>query len=137
MKGSSPHPRGTQTMLCTFGGVTGIIPASAGNTKLFDGFNYPAEGSSPHPRGTRSQEKQSGGRPGIIPASAGNTRIELNSCLIQKDHPRIRGEHLTGGDRHQRSSGSSPHPRGTQTFRNVADYIIRIIPASAGNTQDD
>ena len=92
-RGSSPHSRGTQTMLCTFGGVTGIIPASAGNTingnsKCTETRDHPrirgehrgsltpcgrAAGSSPHPRGTQIQFQFRISHPGIIPASAGNT----------------------------------------------------------------
>ena len=52
--------------------------------------------------------------PGIIPAYAGSTPDWRGSIQREKDHPRIRGEHLR--------------------FRRVVLELVRIIPAYAGST---
>ena len=99
IQGSSPHPRGTPAHASQKISFAGIIPASAGNTKLGDErskrqgdhprirgehllFPFlcpPCKGSSPHPRGTRSPAFWLFPSCRIIPASAGNTdRISLS-----------------------------------------------------------
>ena len=74
-------------------GVSGIIPAHAGNTARMyrpDGVQW---GSSPHMRGTLQGIDVSNWKNGIIPAHAGNTKIRQVSAAIQRDHPRTCGEH--------------------------------------------
>ena len=47
----------------------------------------------------------------------------------------MRGEHLTGRASISRNRGSSPHARGTQRGRDMGYFVIRLIPACAGNTR--
>ena len=93
-RGSSPRVRGTQTVTCPCSGVSGIIPACAGNTTLCwfvlglmrdhprvcgEHLTTPRQcgkstGSSPRVRGTHGRGRDLHRRPGIIPACAGNTQ---------------------------------------------------------------
>ena len=153
-QGSSPHPRGTPLCYTHSKQLSGIIPASAGNTasgKLrspppWDHPRIRGEhpdravrmvlilGSSPHPRGTQPPVAERACDAGIIPASAGNTQFELRILIFWWDHPRIRGEHWQFPQVFTSSIGSSPHPRGTRTSPFPPTVADRIIPASAGNT---
>ena len=79
----------------------------------FDGFLFEA-GSSPHARGALQ-----GFRPvrvglGIIPACAGSTIYLLKRTPIEKDHPRMRGEHHEAALPDRKLGGSSPHARGAR-----------------------
>ena len=153
-QGSSPHPRGTPLCYTHSKQLSGIIPASAGNTasgKLrspppWDHPRIRGEhpdravrmvlilGSSPHPRGTPIVYRGATEKPRIIPASAGNTFVsEAFKCLMG-DHPRIRGEHSVYDILFWFSRGSSPHPRGTPLSFSIVNDGDGIIPASAGNT---
>ena len=53
---------------------------------------------------------------------------------IPRDHPRIRGEHVSSLTVYVTFSGSSPHPRGTRFCCGIRRVLDGIIPASAGNT---
>ena len=153
-QGSSPHARGTRVHACASAGDAGIIPACAGNTFLFrldlivDG-DHPRmrgehlpdvmtvaikTGSSPHARGTPVRVRVQEPVGGIIPACAGNTRDEFTGVLIQRDHPRMRGEHFSMALLSMPRKGSSPHARGTHVEGDVGDAVSGIIPACAGNT---
>ena len=113
-KGSSPHTRGAPNGAESIAEKVGIIPAYAGSTSR---WTIPASavadhprirgehidinlantrnpGSSPHTRGARFRlpDVDPGWR--IIPAYAGSTVEPSEMLTAQKDHPRIRGEHL-------------------------------------------
>ena len=51
-----------------------------------------------------------------------------------KDHPRIRGEHLSCARRSSCGVGSSPHTRGAPAVAEASSRPARIIPAYAGST---
>ena len=91
-------------------------------------------GSSPHSRGTRMNNGRHCEPFGIIPAFAGNTHSCLFRRLLNRDHPRIRGEHRGWMRSRQTGRGSSPHSRGTRTILFVVETFKGIIPAFAGNT---
>ena len=132
----------------------GIIPAYAGNTMTVRRFiecarDHPRicgehygdsdfvaelEGSSPHMRGTPSNMPSHHHAVGIIPAYAGNTIQRPAGRMVERDHPRICGEHSPSVSRWLESLGSSPHMRGTPPDMLVDAYLIGIIPAYAGNT---
>ena len=131
-----------------------IIPAYAGSTRLRPpgrrpGRDHPRirgehssaspwrlsrRGSSPHTRGARHVQPPPvvGGR--IIPAYAGSTAPEAAGQDRQRDHPRIRGEHLAGLGRVIGGVGSSPHTRGARAVLGDVGPGDRIIPAYAGST---
>ena len=155
VRGSSPHTRGTQALsraTCRHRGDHprirgehdgagelrdedgGIIPAYAGNTKLYVKGSAKYEGSSPHTRGTRCRENSPAAcardhprirgehrhrrehhrcQDRIIPAYAGNTTARACTRWFARDHPRIRGEHSIPLRFAHCRRGSSPHTRGT------------------------
>ena len=71
----------------------------------------------------------------FIPAYAGNTAISWRVLISRPVHPRIRGEHHSGNQPRSRSSGSSPHTRGTHPVLGAPGAGNRFIPAYAGNTR--
>ena len=72
---------------------------------------------------------------GIIPAYAGSTRNWLFVFYPERDHPRIRGEHLCDPSVANLISGSSPHTRGAPPQRRDVTLQGWIIPAYAGSTE--
>ena len=71
----------------------------------------------------------------ITPAYAGNTFCFCAFSFQIQDHPRLRGEHLTGREMYIRQSGSPPPTRGTLFVVMMNNHHFRITPAYAGNTQ--
>ena len=69
-------------------------------------------GSSPHARGALLDGVTSADGLGIIPACAGSTRAGIYREVSVGDHPRMRGEHLSGKVNARLREGSSPHARG-------------------------
>ena len=92
------------------------------------------QGSSPRMRGTPQKILCVRFSGGIIPAYAGNTVHYLRQCCMNRDHPRVCGEHPCGGTRMTTAAGSSPRMRGTPTADTAAGALRGIIPAYAGNT---
>ena len=90
-------------------------------------------GSSPHARGTPSTSAASRSSFRFIPAYAGNARRPADAIADHPVHPRMRGERLSVAVRLNSSSGSSPHARGTLDGMGQAGFLIRFIPACAGN----
>ncbi len=91
-------------------------------------------GSSPHMRGTLYLLKAACAVLRFIPAHAGNTSRDLVTAAQMAVHPRTCGEHLTGPEKVQNSTGSSPHMRGTPESHAANVTLVRFIPAHAGNT---
>ena len=99
--GSSPRARGARRWFAVADTALGIIPACAGST--------------PHRRTSRVC------LPGIIPACAGSTRFH-GPAGRPRDHPRVRGEHLSCVNGPSRLGGSSPRARGARApGRRTAD----------------
>ena len=93
----------------------GIIPACAGSTILMTDYivihwDHPRmrgehcdpryhphyrQGSSPHARGARDTMKAAELTDGIIPACAGSTTCSRFCRMLERDHPRMRGEHFS------------------------------------------
>ena len=112
-------------------------------------------GSSPHARGALSAGQALVLSVGIIPACAGSTQQRLRLSPVERDHPRMRGEHLTwrstkleapGSSPHARGApplpartlpqrGSSPHARGARRRVVLGRAAEGIIPACAGSTR--
>ena len=130
--GSSPLSRGIRTGRGP-GRVGGrIIPALAGNTRLWllslgqgrdhprsrgeyhvsSGRGCPRKGSSPLSRGIRFPVTDSNSLKGIIPALAGNTSLSSTKDRLRPDHPRSRGEYSPPPSSATVDIGSSPLSRG-------------------------
>ncbi len=153
--GSSPRPRGARPGFPRDRLPRGIIPASAGSTtpasrRRLTSTDHPrvrgehssaifseltSIGSSPRPRGARLSSGRTEPCTGIIPASAGSTTYVLSRPGPTRDHPRVRGEHLTGRRAVWSEWGSSPRPRGARGADGRSPHFRRIIPASAGSTR--
>ena len=117
--------------------------------------DYPRWGSSPRTRGAHLLNRLAPHASGIIPAYAGST-VERNIAVpVDKDHPRVRGEHvlhtyvwMTRIMDHPRvrgehsitsyvldsSTGSSPRTRGARQGQGAVRLARGIIPAYAGST---
>ena len=135
--GSSPHARGAQRVAYLHDAVFGIIPACAGSTTArrwpsFSRWDHPRmrgehewehrtgmqlEGSSPHARGAPTSSASFRFASGIIPACAGSTFGKCGSWRQERDHPRMRGEHVMYPQIEVGSEGSSPHARGALVTR--------------------
>ena len=114
--GSADHPRIRGEHLVTIG--SSMLPS----------------GSSPHTRGARDLRRSRALLPGIIPAYAGSTAPEAAGQDRKRDHPRIRGEHVTPLPGETLACGSSPHTRGAPRQASRRRRQQRIIPAYAGST---
>ena len=102
-QGSPPHPRGIQINVPAAATISGITPASAGNTLKLQRIwmadqdhprirgeylvisldCYRLLGSPPHPRGIQRIHALLYTRNGITPASAGNTNCVFPSTVSQ------------------------------------------------------
>ena len=153
--GSPPHARGILANLPDSGSETGITPACAGNTirsRNTTGISrdhprmrgeYPSArafprntvGSPPHARGIRKAAETDRLAKGITPACAGNTLVWLIRTLINRDHPRMRGEYGSAESFGYSVQGSPPHARGILVFIFCIVRYHGITPACAGNTR--
>ena len=113
--GSSPHARGVPVLLDNPRRNLGIIPACAGSTNgqgcsscpdwdhpRMRGEHAPESdyvvvymGSSPHARGALEELQGLAHHAGIIPACAGSTCRTARAPSRRRDHPRMRGEHMS------------------------------------------
>ena len=152
--GSSPLSRGIRLRQGLPGPAGGIIPALAGNTTACQpGLGYPGDhprsrgeyqpglirglfggGSSPLSRGIPGRETCEWCLMRIIPALAGNTWRDVSNAPCWRDHPRSRGEYVTGFVTYIGGAGSSPLSRGIRHPPRRYARHQRIIPALAGNT---
>ena len=152
--GSSPLSRGIRSSPAPHHVTSRIIPALAGNTCYrhtaqllskdhprsrgeyvrWDCRFTNVEGSSPLSRGILVENIIPTLKHGIIPALAGNTGREHYPHSQTWDHPRSRGEYVSGQIGGDAFSGSSPLSRGILQPRNSILHSLGIIPALAGNT---
>ena len=72
---------------------------------------------------------------GIIPAYAGNTLKDTERYTVERDHPRVCGEHALIHHVEREGQGSSPRMRGTRIRARNRRQRMGIIPAYAGNTR--
>ena len=133
--GSSPHARGARLLRCKAFYPRRIIPACAGSTARIPRRVGGGLGSSPHARGAQLRWLPSSMVNGIIPACAGSTRRAVSYHLLQRDHPRMRGEHIRKVYTMDFEKGSSPHARGARVMSSSGAEPSRIIPACAGSTR--
>ena len=153
-EGSSPLTRGKRHNDRRHAPRRGLIPAHAGKTSTMCPASFPtrahprsrgenqrqwitqtiAAGSSPLTRGKPASANGRSRPPGLIPAHAGKTAVMEGDAVIDRAHPRSRGENdCCHGDVYA-GRGSSPLTRGK---RRIADASFRrsgLIPAHAGKT---
>ena len=154
MVGSPPPTRGTPTVLITDPVPIGITPAYAGNTacgsirlpllrdhprlrgehQFQGGLLLMVMGSPPPTRGTRWLCSWVMAMRRITPAYAGNTSVSDLSGHSDRDHPRLRGEHIRQMLLIYKLQGSPPPTRGTQYSCVYFNVGVGITPAYAGNT---
>ena len=83
--------------------------------------------------GNISRRKPNCGSRPVHPALAGNIRCQPHPQGQPPVHPRARGEHLEGRGSVHTPFGSSPRSRGTFCIPLNDPFVIRFIPALAGN----
>ena len=91
-------------------------------------------GSPPHARGRLTAIRPLLKCRRITPACAGKTGFFSASGPRAKDHPRMRGEDLSGGVGGAATAGSPPHARGRLIAPFGRQLPRRITPACAGKT---
>ena len=94
--------------------------------------NCCAKGSPPHTRGKAGRDIACLSPFGITPAYAGKSHTSTAQHSALADHPRIRGEKLTGEEKSGIMMGSPPHTRGKDFFFYLSCRLERITPAYAG-----
>ena len=155
--GSSPRVRGTA--LTPYVAATGIrfIPARAGNSAALTlgqmlravhpracGEQCEGEithardnGSSPRVRGTVQGPVPSVLNDRFIPARAGNSDRPVTQICPCTVHPRACGEQVREYCASYPTIGSSPRVRGTGRCTCRRAFLLRFIPARAGNSLGD
>ena len=93
-------------------------------------------GSSPRMRGALCDRGGCQEPPGIIPAYAGSTCYGVVELVLNRDHPRVCGEHEDARGHLAQGGGSSPRMRGAQHQDHRFPRREGIIPAYAGSTWD-
>ncbi len=96
----------------------------------------PAVGSSLQAQGTPTGHPLTVQPWRFIPAGAGNTRPEYCRYTLIAVHPCRRREHLVCVILYTASLGSSLQAQGTHHLVIEFRYLIRFIPAGAGNTEN-
>ncbi len=152
--GLSPLARGTLTRMDTSVSPRRFIPAGAGNSPRIDLLSYwlPVYprwrgellrflhhsklklGLSPLARGTRYMAVFCVTRCRFIPAGAGNSPGCNTAQTGPPVYPRWRGELPRGAPYSPAWRGLSPLARGTRRASSSPAWMIRFIPAGAGNS---
>ena len=96
-----------------------------------------AAGSSPRVRGKHEDRPDAGGTVRIIPACAGQTTGRPWPRPTPPDHPRVCGANCSSGFAGSSAAGSSPRVRGKRHAGHALPLGFRIIPACAGQTDND
>ncbi len=111
-------------------------PRACGANRPSAGRGWRRAGSSPRVRG-KLGFLVDGDFPGrIIPARAGQTSRCTLTVASRPDHPRACGANLSTSSNSNSSAGSSPRVRGKRPRARDRVDRRRIIPARAGQTQD-
>ena len=109
-------------------------PRLRGEHSSLTGHSEHMDGSSPPTRGALSRSTRVTAKGRIIPAYAGSTRRRRSGPGATRDHPRLRGEHVTGKGTIYQANRSAPPTRGAPRRASVEHACSRIIPAYAGST---
>ena len=93
------------------------------------------QGLSPRVRGNRSQTHTMSAMAGSIPACAGEPFPDTHYVCYGWVYPRVCGGTTTGNARKPRRWGLSPRVRGNRLVWDRLVYLLRSIPACAGEPQ--
>ena len=129
-----PAPAGNRTPQHPRNNAPTVHPRACGEQITTMLSRRPPNGSSPRLRGT---VRYSGIRrlcPRFIPAPAGNRSSPAESHLTYPVHPRACGEQPQTLTAVPTSTGSSPRLRGTVGAGHDFQFVLRFIPAPAGNS---
>ena len=153
-EGPSPRARGIHLLPSARPGRARSIPASAGNPRR----RWPAgrtsavhprergesragsaahgntHGPSPRARGIRYRQPRPRAWFGSIPASAGNPGAGAGAQLLQRVHPRERGESPPRMARRRRCWGPSPRARGIPPAGRGAGALTVVHPRERGES---
>ena len=91
-------------------------------------------GPPPPARGARGPRRRGLPAHGTTPACAGSTSAPWCSTWPRRDHPRLRGEHLTPEHFHKLTEGPPPPARGAPVGGRVWVDMEGTTPACAGST---
>ena len=156
LSGSSPRVRGKHGGMPFQPCERRIIPARAGQTTSSPtspttppdhpracGANLAGAGnarrtcgSSPRVRGKQALRRERLAKGRIIPARAGQTSRCTLTVASRPDHPRACGANGRVPEIAWTDDGSSPRVRGKRRRHSPLPSPVRIIPARAGQTQD-
>ncbi len=87
-------------------------PRMCGDHFIEISFRKSVEGSPPHVRGPPRVGTPTEKKVGITPACAGTTKCGLSRGRLDRDHPRMCGDHAASSYQTATISGSPPHVRG-------------------------
>jgi len=152
--GSPPHTRGSLPSWQHSENTKRITPAYAGITDSVDFRDHGLQdhprirgdhagrysnddvkvGSPPHTRGSLRLPGPDVRQTGITPAYAGITGRVTKGISRIRDHPRIRGDHISSTSVLTPNKGSPPHTRGSPRRLHFLARQQRITPAYAGIT---
>ncbi len=99
------------------------------------GHETPELGPPPRARGALTGGRAACVNPGTTPACAGNTRSQSSPVTVPRDHPRVRGEHLTNIVLDQAERGPPPRARGARGACHPDRVGVGTTPACAESTE--
>ena len=134
LRGSSPRMRGAPFFSLTDPGARPDHPRVCGEHTLPTWSMEFMGGSSPRMRGALLLFRGQSLDERIIPAYAGSTIRWMMTAVLDKDHPRVCGEHPDFSRDISLRAGSSPRMRGAPVSKCRRPWMKGIIPAYAGST---
>ncbi len=154
-RGPPPHARGPPGRGAGVKLLTGTTPACAGTTVApaaasAGGRDHPRmrgdhvdhqvslaeqRGPPPHARGPPWPPYWLGSQMGTTPACAGTTGVPRRGPQIERDHPRMRGDHCLMPRTTLRRPGPPPHARGPPDGSVDQGPPTGTTPACAGTTR--
>ena len=109
-------------------------PRVCGEKTVLDLSRLVEQGSPPRMRGKEVVFIDSYLVSRITPAYAGKRFDPIHRITFQRDHPRVCGEKITGGNLLPVNKGSPPRMRGKEEMRGTAYQDTGITPAYAGKS---
>ncbi len=153
-QGPTPHARGPPPRRASPCSTCGTNPACAGTTQPGGLASRPPGdqprmrgdhasrqlasvaqwGPTPHARGPPSPTVTRGRNDGTNPACAGTTALPRHRAGVDRDQPRMRGDHDRAWSERPRCAGPTPHARGPRLQDMLQAQTAGTNPACAGTT---